>query len=401
MTETNTAALIATAQETQQYVVGIRQHLHQYPEVRWEEEKTLIYIRHQIGQLLADIAGFDAKAHVVELKGGLVVDVNINPSFDRILLRSDVDALPGIQEATGLPFASKISGKMHACGHDTHAAMLLGALKAIAEGKVQPKHNLRFVFQRAEENPLTESGGASLVKEGVLNGISEAHALHIWADGKAGSFIGKAGNFTANSDRVKVTIKCNGGHVAFPENGTSAVDIGADIVVAMRGLAVRTIGPNRPVSLAPAVFQSGEGSNVLPAGAELWFACRNYLLPAERSKFHATVKKHIETVATQYADAVVTVEVINGHPVMANSQGAYDETLQLLQAAGQTTETMEPSLGGEDFAWYSQSQGGVPSSMWMLGANQPGCGGHHKSTFNPDESVFWKGVLFWLLIATK
>lgn len=396
MTNTNTA-IIAVAQSMQPYVVEVRRALHQHPEIRWEEKWTLAYIWDQLEDFKLD------GLHIYQMKGGLIVDLTVDESTPaRTLFRADVDAL-AVTEKTDLPFASQIPGMMHACGHDTHAAMLLGAIKAITEGKVKPTHNIRFVFQRAEENPLDLSGGHALVIDGVLRDVTEAHALHIWATGTTGSFIGRPGNMTCNSDRVKITVTCAGGHVGMPHIGENAISIGCDIVTSLRRFAARTVNANQAISLEPAVFNAGDAkkSNVMPSSVEIWTACRTYFLPKEQQAFHDKLKAHVTNVVAQYPGATVTTEIIPGHPVMTNSAGVYESDVALLKSAGQVTESMEPELGGEDYAWYGESQGGVPSCMWMLGANQPGTGGHHAPTFNPSEEVLWRGTLFWLLLATK
>ncbi len=396
-----TTHLISTAQAMQPYVVDIRRTLHRIPELRWQEERTLAFIRQQIEQIIRQTDKAihpDIRLHIA--RGGLWVDVTYNETWSRCLLRADVDALP-IQEQTGLPFASQTDGLMHACGHDTHAAMLLGAFKAMLTSDRHPTRNLRFVFQRAEENPLTESGGAVLVEEGVLAGVSEAHALHIWSTSEAGLFLSRPGPAMANSDRLKIVIRCQGGHVAHPEQGVNAIDIGTDIQCALRGLDTRLLGPHEPVSLVPAIFQAGQASNTLPAEAELWFAVRNVLPPARRTAFHQALTQTIETIAARYADASVEVTPIYGHPALVNSPACYEAVKAQLESAEQRCAEIPLSMGGEDFAHYLEEQGGVPGSIWFLGAWQAGTGGHHTPTFNPDEAVFWRGVLFWLLLSYR
>lgn len=392
----DSTGLLELAQGVQPWVVDIRRHLHQHPEVRWKEDKTLDYILKQVGEL--DRFGVTART----FKGGLVVDYDpdYQTSKPRLLFRADVDALP-IQEETGLPFASLNLGVSHACGHDTHAAMLLGAMKVILEGEVVPTCAIRFVFQRAEENPIDQSGGSKLVEEGVLADVDEAHALHIWSPGTNGAFISKPGPFLANSGRIKVNITCKGGHVAEPHKGSNAVEIGADVVLAMRQAGTRILGLNEPISLVPAVFEAGKSSNVRPGHAELWFALRNFLAKDRLDAFKAAITAMIGQVIGQYADASFTIEFFDGHPALSNSPAIYQHVLGLLEDAGQQTELTESQFGGEDFAHYLECQGGVPGGMWMLGAKQEGSGNHHQASFNPDESVFWRGVLFWLLLATR
>ena len=136
---------------------------------------------------------------------------------------------------------------------------------------------------------------------------------------------------------------------------------------------------------------------------ELWFAVRNVLGPEKSKKFHTAITKCVEAVVSRYGylDSAAKVEVtpVDGHPALANSSESYEKVKNILEKAGQKTAEIELLMGGEDFAHYLEFQGGVPGSAWLLVAKQKGKGGLHTPTFNPGESVFWKGVLFWLLLA--
>ncbi|MFA6445814.1 MAG: amidohydrolase, partial [Candidatus Paceibacterota bacterium] len=382
-------------------VVEWRRYLHMYPEIRWEENETLAYIRRQ---LELNLAAIEPSPFIFsEMTGGLVVDLIIPGKTEMVLFRADVDAL-AVSEQTGLPYTSKVPGKMHACGHDMHSAMLMGAIvgisRAMQVGYI-PTHNIRFVFQRAEENPVTESGGASLVKGGVLEGVKEAYGLHVWATGEAGTFLSRSGVTLGNSDRMKIEIKTTGGHVAMANEGVNAIDVVSSILNGLSGFGGRFLGDTEPVSIHPTIVNSGTASNVRPANAEMWYSARNFLGPDKRKAFHEALKARVCAIARVYPDPnlKVNVTIINGHPTLQNTAPEYEKTKLMLDNAGFKTIGIEPQLGGEDFAWYLKLQGGVPGVMWMIGANQEGCGGHHAPTFNPSESVLKDGVHFWLLLA--
>ena len=202
----------------------------------------------------------------------------------------------------------------------------------------------------------------------------------------------------ANSDRLKVEITCNGGHVMNPHKGSNAIDIGVRICQALEGFALRNLGPNEPISLVPAIFQSGTASNIRPNKAELWFAVRNMLDEYYRDHFRQLLEQEIYAIATCYAGADLKVTYVRGHPALINDPQSFEKVQGILQGAGFETKTQEPNFGGEDFAYYLQQ---VPGSFWYLGAQNPdGSGGHHTSTFNPLEEEMEKGVAFWLLLAT-
>ena len=329
-----TQNLIKIAKEQEQFVINTRRDLHKIPEIGFEEEKTISYIK--------DIFD-DIQIHeVTELKGGLMLDFIKDPNLPLILFRADIDGLP-IQENTNLPYSSQHPGFMHACGHDTHAAMLLGAIKAIMHEDISLTRNIRFIFQRAEENPSPErdSGGHSLVNEGILKGVSEVFALHIWALGKKGVFMSRPGRMFANSDRLKINITCTGGHVAMPDKGSNAIDISYDIYNYLKGAGLRLLGANQPLSMMPAICNSGTAGNIMPASAELWYSSRHFLKPDEKQKFYQQVAEGIEERVKLFKGASVKVEFRTGHPTCSNSVKQFNETAVLLKNAGQEVEEME------------------------------------------------------------
>ena len=391
--------LTEVAQEQQEFVVNTRRVLHADPQTRWMEDRALSFIRQNVVNMIQLPLTNDWQ--IMELKGGLVVDFIVDPKLPRVLFRADMDALP-IQEETGLSFASENPGVMHACGHDCHTAMLLGAMQPIANGSVKPKKNIRFVFQRAEENPGTDpepiSGGDMLVRENVCEGISSAHMLHIWATGQRGVFSSRPGAMLGNSGRIKFFIKTTGGHAALPNDGSNALRVTHAIQNAMDSFAARHLPPTEPAALEPVILNAGKASNVMPAKAELWYGCRTMLHRERHAEFMDKIENEVKATVARFPGASVEVTKIMGHPALLNDEEDFDRVRTLLEKTGEAVAIEPPLLGGEDFAYYLYR---VPGSAWLLGANQKGCGNHHTPTFNPSEDVFWKGVLFWLLLATS
>lgn len=389
--------LMELAKSMQDSVLAARHQLHQIPETRYETRDTRDFIKAALASFKKGVVPMSVK----ESKGGIVADLDASSTKDRILFRADFDALP-VTEATGLPFSSTRPGKMHACGHDIHTAMLLVFLKCVAQGSVELNHNLRIVFQDAEENPGTApepiSGGDMLVKEGVCDGISSAHMLHIWATGKSGVFSSRPGALLGNSGRIKFVIRATGGHAAQPHKGTNVLRITHEIQSVMDSIAARYLPPTEPTALEPVILNAGKGSNVMPAEAELWFGCRTMLPRFEHALFMDAIELEVRAIVSRFPGASVEVTKINGHPSLINAEADFNRVRELLKDAGQSVSIEPPLLGGEDFAHYLYK---VPGSAWMLGAHQEGTGDHHAPTFNPDESVFWKGVYFWLLLATN
>jgi amidohydrolase len=376
------------------YTIGVRRILHSMPELGWEEEKTLSYI---ITQIQAIAATSDLRISLEIKEGGIWVDVDVDPHKPRLLFRADVDALP-IEEETGLPFASKHPGVMHACGHDCHSAMLLGALKAIGESLIIPELNLRFVWQRSEEYTSYRSGGKTLVKEGVCEDVDAAFALHISSIETAGLFSSKPGIFMANSAQIQFGIVCSGGHVMRPEIGSNAIYIMNDIQNALRGFEGLFFPPNEPIAFVPSIARAGGAANIRPAHADMCFAIRNFLTTDKRAKFVQAVKEKILTIAKSYPTGDLSYFTFHeGYPPLSNDDNEYRRVDDLLTDQGFKTKQSGLVFAGEDFSYYLKE---VPGSFWVLGARQEPAWDHHTSRFNPDERYLWQGVAFWLALAT-
>jgi amidohydrolase len=399
--------VVQVAQSVEQFVVEVRRAVHANPETRWEENETIAYIRARIDEIQRDQGGGSDSVQVDlrEGKGGLIVDLTFDPKWNRRLFRADVDALP-IQENTGLPFASRNPGRMHACGHDMHTAMLLGAFKAIREGKVQPIYNLRLVFQRAEEGPgskpIPESGGNVMVnQDGVLEGVFSAHALHISSNSEIGIFRSRAGPIMGNSDRFEIVISnAKGGHVMNPSSGENALDVAYDIQTSLRTFLSRNLAPSRQATLVPTGVDAGfgiESSNVMPSEARIYYGIRNLLNTDDRATLYQSLTDEIEGTAAQYPGVHVELNMVYGHPATINSD--FEEIRDILVAGGFRFNEVGPGLGGEDFAYFLQKC--ERGSFWYLGAGGKGSAPGHSPEFNPDESVMSLGVAFWLALATS
>ena len=390
----NKEDILSLSLDKQEFTVEMRHKLHEIPELQWKEEKTLAFIENEIEKILKS-----SKIPMLFQKkeGGIYVDVNLSPEYKRLLFRADIDALP-IEEQTGFSFSSKHEGIMHACGHDCHAAMLLGTLKALAEGLVSPFNNLRLVWQRAEEIDTAQSGGSRLVDEGILDGVSFCYGLHISSTEEYGTFISRPGYFMCQAGQLKIEIECSGGHVMRPEFGSNGIDIMTDIHTSLRGFELRKLGPNEIISFVPSISKAGTASNIRPGHAEMWYAVRNFLSEERIEEFIAAIKYRIELIVKSYPKArLATFTYYPGYPPLINDPENYTFIKSLINSAGMQTHTVPFLFSGEDFSYYLENRVG---SYWCLGAKKGERTDHHTATFNPDESVLWQGIAFWLLIAT-
>lgn len=385
--------LIECAKKTQDYVVQLRHALHEIPEIGWREEKTMALIESEI-QKISQSSKVKVDYHKKE--GGVWVDLNFHPKRERILYRADVDALP-IEEQTHLPFSSKHLGMMHACGHDCHVAMLLGALKILTQGILVPYYNLRLVWQRSEEiGGITRSGGMVLVEEGVLEGISRCYGLHISSTNDYGIFFSKSHHFMCQPGVLQIEVTCPGSHVMCPERGSNAIDIMNEIHMALRGYELRMLGPDKTISFVSTLFHAGNVGNICPNRGEMSYALRSFLSTQCLKGFISSIRTKVELIVQSYPDALLSRFIYSlGCPPLINDPSTTQFVRKLL---GQYFETREAPLclAGEDFAYYMQHCIG---SYWVLGAKREKQTGHHTATFNPDEGVLWQGVAFWLLLS--
>lgn len=386
--------LALLAQSLQLEALEIRRHLHKYPELSWQEEKTIHYIMEKINLIQKQTL---YSLEVVLKEGGIVVDLTVDPAFSRVLFRADIDALP-IHEKTGLPFASTISGVMHACGHDMHTAMLLCALKACCTQSLPLKYNLRFVFQRAEEVPWKLSGGKALVHEGVCVGCVNVYGLHVSASNDPGTLLSLPGKMMSNPCHFSFMIRATGGHVCAPFEGSNAIDIATDIHLYLRNFIQNHTKPKDLVYLVPSISKSGVACNVMPGQAEVCYSLRNFLEAREKEVLLNKIKRQLEYIANNYPDGAISDFSVNeGFPILENHEQTFHATNNMLRAHGFKTELSPVLYSGEDFSYYLEQ---TPGCFWMLGAKQGKGYGHHTDQFNPDEIVMSQGILFWLLLAT-
>jgi amidohydrolase len=365
------------AMELQAYVLGLFTELHAHPETRWETPWTRAFIIEEVRKL-----GFVP----LVVEAGIIVDIRVPSAKRTLLFRADFDGLPN----------------GHTCGHDTHVAMLLGFLKAVKDGNITLICNIRMVFEDAEEGPgmapRPESGSQVMIRDGVLDGVDEVYALHIWnrSDGPLGTFCVAD---LANSGRFRLKLKAKGGHSASPHLGVNALRGVCAVMSQLFSFGARRFDPLDPIALEPVICNSGTGTNILPAEAEMWWSLRTLLPRAKHVEVTQAVIEEARTAAASVNVEISETEALYGHPALLNPPRSFDTVSQALDSVGQTIKRIKSILGGESFAHYLEQR---PGLMVMLCAHSgPECGGdHHSPTFNPDLSVLWLGVLYWLALAT-
>ncbi len=362
----------------------IRRILHAWPELAYEEERTAALVARELRRL-----GFEPKTGVA--RTGVVAEIGQGRPV--VALRADMDALP-LQEETGLPFSSKIPGVMHACGHDGHVAMLLGAAALLAENP--PPGRVRLIFQPAEEKG---AGAQAMIKEGVLDEVAMIFAGHIDRHFKVGEIAVNEGLICAYTDSFFVEIQGKGGHAAWPHEAIDAVVVGSLLVMSLQTLISREINPAYPCVITVGKFEGGTAHNVIAEKALLEGTIRS-THPEARKRLHEGLKRIARGVADLHR-AKIRVKIKEGYPPVINDSRAAAlarEAALLVVGEEGVVRQPHPSLGGEDFAFYLQK---VPGCLVRFGAQKKGLEKvpAHSPRFDFDEGVLPLGAAFLATVA--
>lgn len=358
-------------------VIEHRRWLHQHPELGFEEHETSDYIAQHLEK-----AGIPFK----RAKTGIIADINVGAS-ETTALRADIDALP-IQEVEGRTYGSRNPGRMHACGHDAHAAMLLTAAEYMAE--IKPKKNVRLIFQPAEER----IGGARfMIKHGALDNVNMIFGIHVWAKTKSGVFGVKSGPLMAGVSEIKLIVSGNGGHAAFPHETINPIAVGATTVNELYKIHPLNMDPLESAVVNVTAFNSGNAFNVVPEKAEILGTIRTFS-NSTKEKIFSKIRDLKKLAKSLGADLDVKLETLTA-PVV-NSKEAIDIAIDVLQKLNFKFVEAMPGMGGEDFAFYLEK---VPGAFLFLGIRNEERGTispHHSPTFDVDEDVLENGVKFFL-----
>lgn len=368
----------------QEEIVSFRRDLHRIPELGHDLPRTQAYLREQLDAMGISYALSPVDSSLWgEIKGG-------KPG-KTVLLRADTDALP-IQEQTGLPYASQIDGMMHACGHDAHAAMLLGALKVLQENRKSLPGKVRFVFQAAEE---CVSGAQKVVEQNVCKGVDAVFGCHIGSlldpSIPSGTFIVCPGNVMASADCFFLTVQGKGCHGSTPEKGIDPVTIASHIVINLQEVLARELPAAQAVSLTVGRIQGGHIYNIIPEQVEIDGTLRAHD-PATREYVLRRIEEIAKATAALFRGSChvrirrATDAVINPQELTRLAQQAIGK----VAGEGFLQTTMTPSMGSEDFSCYQKE---VPGVFYFLSsaADERTRVPHHNPRFDIDESVLWKG----------
>jgi hippurate hydrolase len=357
-------------------IVALRRDIHREPELGFDTERTTKKVLAALDGLPLDIeTGVAENGIVATLRGG---------EGPTVALRADMDALP-IEEETGLPFSSEIEGRMHACGHDGHTGMLVGAAHALSRLQDRLSGTVKFVFQPAEEGG---GGGKVMVDEGVVEDVSSIFALHLWPGLPFGKVATKAGPIMAAADAFEMEIIGSGGHGAMPHLAADAVVIAAQVVTALQTVVSREVDPVEPAVLTVGEIGAGTAFNIIPEKARLGGTVRTL-----NSDLRERMPGRMEAVARGVAKGMrgdANLDYAFSYPVTVNDEGAAGYALGVakdLFGAQSVQELPNPSMTAEDFAFYLEK---VPGAFIWLGVGED-ISGLHTPQFAFDEEILPRG----------
>jgi amidohydrolase len=370
--------------------ITIRNHLHAHPELSYKEFETCAYVAEKLEKTGISFTPMGGTGLLGTIEGR-------NPNSRVIALRADMDALP-IEEANDLPYKSTKPGIMHACGHDAHTAVLLGAAKILNETKSEWSGTVKLIFQPGEErNP----GGATyMIRDGALeNPIPEGIvALHVHPGLAVGKLSFRKGTVMASADELYITLKGKGGHAAAPQLTTDIILVASHLVVSLQQIISRNNNPLNPTVLSITSFQGGYTTNVIPSEVKLMGTLR-CLNEEWRTKAHQLIEQHVHHIAAAMG-AEVELHIDKGYPTVLNHPELTGNAWQLAEEymGQENVEETEMRMGAEDFGFYAQQ---IPGCFYRLGVMNEAKGitsGVHTPTFNIDEDAIeiGMGTMAWL-----
>ncbi len=387
------AEILSEARSVADDAVQLRRRIHRHPEIGLTLPRTQAAVLEALDGLgLETRTGQRTTSIVARLAGG-----KPGPT---LLLRGDMDALP-LREATGLPFASEVDGAMHACGHDAHVAMLVGAARVLARRRAELAGSVLFMFQPGEEG---YHGARVMLDEGLLDGSAAptgAFALHVTHREAAGVITTRPGPMLASGDTIQITVRGKGGHASAPHDCLDPIPIACEIVQAFQTLVTRRVNVFDPAVITIGKIEAGTTRNVIPETAHLLGTVRT-LSEVTRERVLEGVRRVADGIASAHG-AEAAVELIRGYPVTSNDAGFAAfvlDTAREILGPERVTPMRHPVMGSEDFSYVLQR---VPGAMANLGT-RPDAGDvfpNHSNRMLVNETALASGIAVHVAVALR
>ena len=374
------------------WVIGIRRELHEHPELMYEEFRTSELIRRELDKLEISYRHPIAETGVLASIG--------NGNGPCVALRADMDALP-IHEETDVPFKSKIDGKMHACGHDCHVSMLLGAAKLLKDKESEINGTIKLLFQPAEEGG---AGGKLMREEGALENpeVERIFGLHVWPQMPTGQIGSREGTFLAATSSLSLTVKGVGGHAAVPQLTKDPVLTSARIITNLQSIISRELDPLESGVVSITVINGGNASNVIPSEIKVKGTLRSLTLNGLK-ELQKRVKEIAEGIARTHGCEAIVEYVGNDYPPTVNDSEMWKFAKKIgIELLGdKNVNDLDAVMGGEDFAYYTEK---VKGCFVVLGMNNPDIDATysvHHPMFKADEDALHIGTALHTIFALK
>lgn len=380
-----TSDLLTATQDVASEVVELRRELHANPELG-------LHLPGTQKRILESLTGLGLDITVGESVSSVVADLDTHRDGPTVLLRGDMDALP-LTEDTDLPFTSKVEGRMHACGHDSHVAMLVGAAKFLSANRDELSGRVRFMFQPGEEG---FHGARYMIEEGVLDGVDRAFAIHVDTTLSVGVVESRGGALLASSDEIYITVRGRGGHASAPHTARDPIPAAAAMVGAFQTMITREVDVFDPAVVTIAHFDSGTTTNIIPEVAYMEGTIR-----AVSEETRDLVLSSIKRVASGIADAygcTCEVDIVRGYPVTINDPAMVqliEQAAERVLGDGRYVTAPKPAMASEDFSYVLQK---VPGAMMGIGAcpadiaNPLEAASLHSNRMVLNEDVLQSGI---------
>lgn len=375
--------MAANLEQLTEMLISIRRNLHEHPELSYEEFETTKTIKNWLEEKNITIIHSS-------LETGVIAEISGNNRGPIIAIRADIDALP-IQEETNLPYASKIPGKMHACGHDFHTAAIIGAAYLLKEKESSLSGTVRFIFQPAEES---SNGACKVIEAGHLHGVQAIFGMHNKPDLPVGTIGIKDGPLMAGVDRFEIEIHGVGTHAAVPDAGVDPIVASSQIVMALQTIVSRNISSSHNAVVSVTNTHSGNTWNVIPEKATLEGTVRTFQTET-REKIPALMKRIIQGVSDALG-VKTEFRFYAGPPAVHNDTSLTNLSSQVAEKMNLKIISPTPSMAGEDFSFYQQE---IPGSFVFMGTS--GTHEWHHPAFTVDERALPISAEYFALLAEK
>jgi hippurate hydrolase len=390
MTSSNDFCRVADLAPAAGELAAMRHHLHANPELSFAEAETSEFVARKLSEW-----GYEVHRGIGG--HGVVGTLRAGSGTRNIGIRADMDALP-IHEETGLPYASRHAGRMHACGHDGHTVTLLGAAQHLAKTR-RFDGTVNLIFQPAEEAG-SNSGAQKMLADGLFERFpcDALFGLHNHPGAPAGSFLFRTGPFMAACDTVHITIRGKGGHAARPHLSIDPVVIASALVGALQTVVSRSVDPTETAVVTVGSFHAGDAPNVIPERATLGVSVRSF-----NAQVRELMESRIRTLVQSHAEAhgaQADIDYVRGYPVLVNSEretAIARQVAEELVGAERVVPAFSMIAGSEDFAWFLQQKPGCFLRIG-IGANAPML---HSSRYDYADETLVVGAAFWCRLVER